>query len=58
VVDDDATNRVVLERYRRSWGLPFESVADALGALVAVERAEREQSPFELVLTDMMMPGG
>ncbi len=56
VVDDNETNRSVLEHYLRSWGLPFECVESGELALAAVERAERERQPFELVLADLLMP--
>ena len=57
IVDDNRTNRMILERYVRSWGMRervFESGADALAQLQsAAAGAER----FDVVILDLMMPG-
>ena len=56
IIDDNRTNRVILERYLDSWGTrerSFESGATALPALRAAAEAD---DPFEVALVDLMMP--
>jgi signal transduction histidine kinase/DNA-binding response OmpR family regulator len=55
VIDDNATNRVILRQLLGSWGcrtVEVESGADGLAALVAAAGSD----PFSLVLLDMQMP--
>ena len=54
-VDDNATNRHIVERQLRSWGLRVESAATATEALAKL-RAEQAGDPFALALLDMQMP--
>jgi two-component system, sensor histidine kinase and response regulator len=56
IVDDNETNRVVLEELLRRWGMQSVSVDNAEAALFEVERAESERQPFGLVLSDLNMP--
>jgi PAS domain S-box-containing protein len=56
VVDDNATNRRILERYLAAWGMEVETAEDAREALRAVERAAEAARPFEFVLLDFHMP--
>jgi CheY-like chemotaxis protein len=56
VVDDNETNRVVLEELLTRWGIPNSSVSGAEAALCEVEQAERSGSPFGLILSDFNMP--
>jgi signal transduction histidine kinase/DNA-binding response OmpR family regulator len=56
IVDDNATNRMVLEELLTSWGIPNESVESAEAALCEVDQAERNGTPFGLVLSDYNMP--
>ncbi len=56
VVDDNATNREILQEVTSSWGMKpllAESVDQAIQAL---ERASHGGTPVKLVLTDMCMP--
>ncbi|GAW49164.1 MULTISPECIES: hybrid sensor histidine kinase/response regulator [unclassified Nocardioides] len=57
VVDDNATNRKVLEQLLTSWSLQPTCAADARGALVDMHEAARNGQPYGLVLLDMHMPG-
>jgi signal transduction histidine kinase/DNA-binding response OmpR family regulator len=57
VIDDNRTNRTILERYLRSWGMrdrSFESGPLALRELRALADTEDR---FEVAIVDMMMPG-
>jgi signal transduction histidine kinase/DNA-binding response OmpR family regulator len=56
VVDDNASNRTILEHYLRNWELACESVDRPSAAIDALERAAREGQPFELALLDFNMP--
>jgi two-component system sensor histidine kinase/response regulator len=56
VVDDNATNRTILEHYLRGWGVACESVDRPSAAIDALERASREGQPFELAALDLNLP--
>jgi two-component system, sensor histidine kinase and response regulator len=56
VVDDNATNRRILEEMVASWRMTPMSAASAAAALDALRGASQAGSPFQLVLTDALMP--
>ncbi len=56
VVDDNATNRRILEELLSKWGLHPTVVSGGQQALEAMQRAADEGHPFALVLLDHMMP--
>jgi len=56
VVDDNETNRLVLEELITRWGLPSRSVDGAEAALCEIDQAERDGEPFGLILSDYNMP--
>ncbi len=56
IVDDNETNRFILEELLTSWGIPSGSADGAVSALNQLELAARAGDPFGLVLTDMNMP--
>jgi two-component system sensor histidine kinase/response regulator len=56
VVDDNATNRLILERTLRRWGMEPTPVASAAAALAALQKANAERRPYSLVITDFQMP--
>ena len=56
VVDDNATNRRILEEMLTNWGMRPTVVEGGHEALAALERARGTGSPFALVLLDAMMP--
>jgi signal transduction histidine kinase/DNA-binding response OmpR family regulator/HPt (histidine-containing phosphotransfer) domain-containing protein len=57
VVDDNATNREILQHRLLSWGALTGVAPDAAAALRELERAAAARSPYALVLLDMHMPG-
>jgi len=57
IVDDNATNRRILDRFLNEWGSDVYAAEDALQALQMLRAAHREGSPYELVILDMNMPG-
>ena len=56
IVDDNVTNRVVLEELMKRWGIPSVSLDNAEAALIEVEEAEARGEPFGLILSDLNMP--
>jgi two-component system sensor histidine kinase/response regulator len=57
VVDDNATNRTVLQAMLRSWHLQPETASTAEEALRLLQDARLAGVPFHLVITDVAMPG-
>ena len=57
IVDDNATNRRVLEDMVQTWGLIPEVVPGGQEALEALDRADAQKRLHRLILTDMNMPG-
>jgi CheY-like chemotaxis protein len=57
IVDDNATNRTILERQLAAWGVRAESVADGPSALLALRAAAVLKKPFALAILDLQMPG-
>ena len=56
VVDDNASNRLILEEMLTSWGMKASSVESARAALSELSRATDAGRPYHLVLTDALMP--
>jgi CheY-like chemotaxis protein len=56
VVDDNQTNRRILEEMLANWGMRPTAVADGPSALAELERAAHAQRGYPLALLDMMMP--
>ncbi|MDA0709307.1 MAG: response regulator [bacterium] len=52
VVDDNQTNRLIIEKQMESWGIRTETAASAAEALGILET-----QPFDLVISDYQMPG-
>ena len=57
VVDDNATNRQIVEAYLTAVNVHVQQAASAADALALMHAACRDGEPFELVLTDFQMPG-
>ena len=56
VVDDNRTNRRIIEGMLQRWGLISTSVEGGEEALTEVTNAQSVGKPYELILTDMHMP--
>jgi len=56
VVDDNRTNRQILEGMLKRWGMKSTSVNGGNEALTELAAANRAKSPYGLVLLDMHMP--
>jgi signal transduction histidine kinase/DNA-binding response OmpR family regulator len=57
IVDDNETNRVILEDLLESWRVRHRSVAGGADALQAVEEQLASSDPFTTLVLDMQMPG-
>ena len=57
VVDDNDTNRRILDETLRQWDLVPTLAADAKAALAALDAATAGPGPFDLLLVDAHMPG-
>ena len=57
VVDDNATNRVILHRYLTSWNGHSGSAANGEEALAKLQDAAAGGRPYEVALLDLNMPG-
>ena len=56
IVDDNATNRRILEEMLASWHMRPTAVPDAEGALEALGAAANRREPFDVVVADRQMP--
>jgi PAS domain S-box-containing protein len=56
VVDDNATNRLLLDELLTHWGMRPALADSARAALAVMQEAARSGRPFTLVLSDVMMP--
>jgi PAS domain S-box-containing protein len=56
VVDDNRTNRRILEGLLSNWGMKITLAEDGNKALAALQTAREKNQPFQLILTDMHMP--
>jgi len=56
IVDDNATNRLILRENLVSWGAVVNEAEDGRDCLEAIEISEREGKPFHLILMDGRMP--
>lgn len=56
VVDDNATNRRILDGILRSWGIQAALAPGARQALEMIHQVRADGTPFHLVVTDRQMP--
>jgi len=56
VVDDNRTNRRIIDRMLKGWKMNSTSVGGGDEALEEVSNAQSVGKPYELILTDMHMP--
>ncbi|HPO16364.1 MAG TPA: response regulator [Candidatus Hydrogenedentes bacterium] len=57
IVDDNATNRLLLQRQLHSWHCRPEEAPDGETALAKLQAAVDEGDPFAIAILDMQMPG-
>jgi PAS domain S-box-containing protein len=56
IVDDNRTNREILNKRLTSWGMRVCEASDGLEGLMCLKLALEEKEPFQAVLIDMQMP--
>ncbi len=56
VVDDHPTNRMILARQLEGWRMVPVLAASGRAALEQLQGAEQQHAPFDLMITDMVMP--
>jgi len=56
IVDDNATNRRILERQLSLWGCRAEALAGGAQALARLHEARRHGKAFDIAIVDMQMP--
>ncbi len=56
IVDDNATNRMILTHYLSNWGFALSEVDSGPAALIELEAAVLRNEPYDLLLSDMQMP--
>jgi PAS domain S-box-containing protein len=57
IVDDHATNRTILQEFAASWHMAATSAESGALALESLERAANLETPYDLAILDMHMPG-
>ena len=57
VVDDNATNRLVLKKQLESWHCRHDEAPDAPSALEKMRDASANGDPYRVAILDMQMPG-
>jgi two-component system, sensor histidine kinase and response regulator len=56
VLDDNATNRAIVQEQVAAWGMRPDAVATGTAALAALDAAEEEGSSYDIALLDLNMP--
>ena len=57
VIDDNETNRFILEEQLGAWKVDTSLAASGVEGLSALDEAKRNGAPFDVVLLDYLMPG-
>ena len=57
IVDDNATNRLILSEILAVWGASVTAIEDGCRGLGELDRAKKENQPYQLLLLDRRMPG-
>jgi CheY-like chemotaxis protein len=57
IIDDNRTNRTILERYVSSWGMHGRSFDSGHEALHEMRRTASGDDPIDVAIVDLMMPG-
>ncbi len=56
IVDDNTTNRFILEEMTKHWGMLPTSVATAKTAFDLLHKADQQGTPFQILISDVNMP--
>jgi len=56
IIDDNATNREILERQTASWEMENDSTDSGPAGIAKLSAAQQNGQPFDLLILDMQMP--
>jgi len=56
IVDDNETNRHILDHQTRGWKMSPQCVDSAANALIELEQAHKESRDYDVILLDYLMP--
>lgn len=56
IVDDNETNRHILQKQLTSWGIEHDSCSNGKSALEKIKNEKSKGNQYDLILLDMMMP--
>jgi PAS domain S-box-containing protein len=56
IVDDNDTNRKILNHYLQHWGIEVSEVSNAPDALIELDAAVRRGAAYDILLSDLHMP--
>ena len=56
IIDDNATNRAIVERQTASWGMVSENASNGGEGLTRIQEAFARGEPFDFLVLDMHMP--
>ncbi len=56
VVDDNATNRMILREMLGTWGMKVTLAASAADATARLKEARQQRTPYKIAILDCMMP--
>lgn len=57
IVDDNESNRTLLQQFVTGWGMVNDQAQDAASAVTLIERAAEQGLCYDVALVDMLMPG-
>lgn len=57
IVDDNVTNRAILQHQVTSWGMANDSAENGQRALQMLAAAAKKGNPYDIAILDMQMPG-
>ena len=57
VVDDNATNREIVQQMVERWGLRVTTAESAVEAMAQLDQRHQVGNPFDVAILDLMMPG-
>jgi len=57
IVDDNSTNRFILQEILNSWGMESDTAEDGFDALRRIEDSVKNKKPYQFILLDVQMPG-
>lgn len=56
IIDQNATNRRILSKRFRRWGMPITEADNGTAAMMLIRRAQEQQTPYRAILLDSSLP--